>query len=196
LWKQEKFMAKAPTPPPAAEAPTPAPAAPPRSKKLLLIIIAAVLVLLLLIAAVVGFLLLKKAPASAAEGEEKAPAVASVDLTKPPTFVALEPFVVNLAPAEGERYLQVVMALRVADAKTGDSLKGFMPEIRHQINLVLSSKLPSELSTPDGREDLADEIVDRTNRVLGGATPVKGAATAPVPAGPIQAVLFNSFIVQ
>lgn len=187
-------MAKAPTPPPAAEAP--APAAPPKSKKLLVIIIAAVLVLLLLIAAVVGFILLKKAPASAEEGEEKAPAVAVVDLSKPPTFVALEPFVVNLAPAEGERYLQVVMALRVADAKTGDSLKGFMPEIRHQINLVLSSKLPSELSTPDGREDLADEIVERTNRVLGGPAPAKGAGAAAAPAGPIQAVLFNSFIVQ
>ncbi|SIR61004.1 flagellar FliL protein [Aromatoleum tolulyticum] len=186
-------MAKAPTPPPAAaEAPAPAPK---RSKKLLILLIAAVLVVALLAVAVVGLLLMKKSQSADAAGDE-APAVAAVDLNKPPTFVPMDPFVVNLAPAEGERYLQVVMALRVADAKTGENLKAFMPEIRHQINLLLSSKLPSELSTMEGREALAGEILRRTNGVLG-TPPAKAGDGKSVPAaGPIQAVLFNSFIIQ
>lgn len=187
-------MAKAPTPPPAAEAPPPP--APKRSKKLLVIIVSGVVVMLLLIAAVVGVLLLKKGHSAEDEHAEKAPATTAVDLSKPPTFVTLDPFVVNLAPAEGERFLQVVLALRVVDAKTGESLRGFMPEIRHQINLLLSSKLPSELATPEGREDLADEIVERTNSVLGAPPAAKREGTTAAPTGPIQAVLFNSFIVQ
>lgn len=188
-------MAKAPAPPPAAaEEATPAP--PKRTKKVLVLVIIGVAVVLVLVAAVVGVLLLKKGHAPEEEHTEKEAAVAAVDLTKPPTFLALEPFVVNLAAAEGERYLQVVMALRVADAKTGESLKGFMPEIRHQINLILSGKLPSEIATPEGREDLAEQIVERVNRTLGAPAPSKGEGTAAAPTGPIQAVLFNSFIVQ
>ena len=186
-------MAKAPTPPPAAAEP-PAPA-PKRSKKLLILLIAAAVVVALLAAVVVGLLLMKKSQSADADADET-PAVVAVDLNKPPTFVPMDPFVVNLAPAEGERYLQVVMALRVADAKTGENLKAFMPEIRHQINLLLSSKLPSELSTMEGREALAEEIVHRTNSVLGAPPAKAGDGKSAPAAGPIQAVLFNSFIIQ
>lgn len=188
-------MAKAPTPPPAAAEP-PAPA-PKRSKKLLILLIAAVVVVALVAAVVVGLLLMKKSQSADVDADaDEAPAVAAVDLNKPPTFVPMDPFVVNLAPAEGERYLQVVMALRVTDAKTGENLRAFMPEIRHQINLLLSSKLPSELSTMEGREALADEIVHRTNKVLGTPPAKAGDGKVTPPAGPIQAVLFNSFIIQ
>jgi len=185
-------MAKAPAAQaePAAAAPAPAP---PRSKKLLLIIVAAIVVVLVLVAGIVGVLLLKKGNAATDEHVEEH-AVPAVDLSKPPTFVTLEPFVVNLSPKEGDRYLQVVLALRVADPKTGESLKGFMPAIRHEINLLLAGKLPSELSTPDGQADLADEIVERTNKVLGAPPPKAGDKKA-APA-PIEAVMFNSFIIQ
>lgn len=185
-------MAKAPTPPPAA-AQTAAPV-PKRSKKVLILLIAAALVIALLATAVVGLLLWKKGHAGTEEGES-APTAAVVDLSRPPTFVPMDPFVVNLAPAEGERYLQAVLALQVADSKTGDNVKGFMPMIRNEINKVLSSKLPSELSTMEGREALADEIVRRTNTVLGSA-PTKQSDGKAAHAGPIQAVLFNSFIIQ
>jgi flagellar protein FliL len=188
-------MAKAPAAQPAAEAPASAPA-PKRGKKLLVIIILAVVALVVVIAAVVAVLLLRKGHATEEEHAEKPAAVATVDLSHPPTFVALDPFVVNLAPAEGDRYLQVVMALRVSDHKIAESLKGFMPDIRHEINLLLSSKLPSELSTPEGREDLATQIVNRTNQVLTGVPPPKGESAKQAVAGPIEAVRFNSFIIQ
>lgn len=179
-------MAKASAP--TAATPVSAPATPRRGMKLLVIILAAVMILLLAGATVIGLLLLKKG----GQNEAATPDSVTVDLSRPPTFMTLDPFVVNLAPGEGERYLQVVMALRVADNKTAESLKSFMPEIRHRINLVLSGKLPSELATPEGRGALASQIADEANQALG-ATP---AHTNSPSTGPIQSVLFNSIIIQ
>lgn len=189
-------MAKAPT------APADAADAPKKSKKLLIIILVLLVVVLLAGIGVVTLLLLKKgsgeATATAAAAPAEVPlAPGAVDLTKPPTFVALDPFVVNLAAGEGDRLLQVVIALRVIDAKTGDGLKGFMPEIRHRINLILRGKLPSELGTPEGQEALAVRIADDINEILG--FPPNRSATRPIGAVagvPIQAVLFNSIIIQ
>lgn len=192
-------MAKAPAKPEAAATEAPAP----KSGKLLIIILILLVVVLIVVAAAVGVVVLMKskgggdshaseaAPAAAAP----APAHAAVDLSKPPSFVTLEPFTVNLQRDEGDHYLQAVVVLRVADAKIAESLKGFMPEIRHRINLLLSSKLPSELSSIDGRETLAIEIVDQSNDALGFPPPREANRRAP-PTGPIQAVLFNSFIIQ
>lgn len=179
-------MAKAPAPP-AADA-----AAPRKSGKMKLLIIIAVIVIVLLIAgaAVIGLLLLKKGGGDDAGAAAVAP-VATMDLTRPPTFAPLDPFVVNLAPGEGERYLQVVLALQVADTKTADNLKGFMPAIRHRINLLLSNRLPSELSSLEGREALAEQMTDEVNQVLGAPPSADGK-----PSGPVRAVLFNSFIIQ
>jgi len=181
-------MAKAPATPAADEA------EPPKKKgrKLRVIILIVISALVIAAAGVVGLLLLKKGSTGDAERAESGTVSGTrADLSRPPTFVALEPFVVNLLPGEGDRYLQVVLAVRVADARTGDSLKAFMPEIRHRINMLLSNKLPSELSTYEGRETLANDITDEINTVLGGGTSPSGR-----PEGPVRAVLFNSFIIQ
>jgi len=81
------------------------------------------------------------------------------------------------------------MAMRVADEKTAQGLSAFMPEIRHRINLRLTGKLPSEISTPPGQEQLAGEIAADVNAVLG--SPAERGPTAIV-----HSVLFNSFIIQ
>lgn len=185
-------MAKAPSPPPAAE-PPPA-AARKGGKKLLIVLLAAIVLVLLVAALLIGVLLMKKGTGDEADIDGERTASSVVDLSRPPTFVPLEPFVVNLAPAEGDRYLQAVLALRVSDAKTAEHLKGFMPMIRDEINKVLSSKLPSELATLEGREELAAELARRVNAVLGGTNARNGERRSG--SGPVQAVLFNSFIVQ
>lgn len=181
-------MAKAKAAPPGDDAEA---TAKPKKGKLKLIIIIVMLIVVLAGAGVVGLLLLKKGKKDDAALADTAAASSMVDLSKPPTFVPLDPFVVNLALGEGDRFLQVVLSLRVADAKTGDNLKGFMPQIRHRINLMLSSKLPSDLATPEGREKLANEITDGVNEVLGVPPGAENRAAAPV-----QAVLFSSFIIQ
>ena len=178
---------------------------PPKKKgKLGLIIVIVLLVVLILIAVGVGALLLLKGGKdkdAEEHAQQAAPAAAqlqtagTVDLTKPPTFIPLDAFTVNLRRDEGDHYLQVVAVLRLADATMDPTLKAFMPEIRHRINLLLSSKLPSEVATIEGREALSLAITESINEALG-FKPVRDAAGKPVPNGPVQAVLFTSFIIQ
>ncbi|MHB1375300.1 MAG: flagellar basal body-associated FliL family protein [Thauera sp.] len=177
---------------------------PKKKGKLGLIIVIVLLVVLILIAVGVGALVLLKGgkdktpeeqAAAAAPAATQVQTPGTVDLAKPPTFIPLDAFTVNLRRDEGDHYLQVVAVLRVADATMDPTLKAFMPEIRHRINLLLSSKPPSEIATIEGRQALALSITEQTNEALG-FKPVRDAAGNPVPNGPVQAVLFTSFIIQ
>lgn len=183
-------MAKAPSKPETAGGET----APKKKSKLLLVLIIVLLLVALLIGGLLGWRWWIVKSKGGGEHSTDAPPV-RVDLPKPPTFVELDPFTVNLHRDEGDHYLQVVIALRVADPKLGDGLKGFMPEIRHRINMLLSSKLPSEVTTIEGRELLALNIMDETNAALG-YPPTPDSSGRLTSNGPVQAVLFNSFIIQ
>jgi flagellar FliL protein len=89
---------------------------------------------------------------------------------KPPVFVNLEPFTVNLQPEDAEQYLQVVTTLKLDDKKAADVLKEYMPEVRHKILLLLAGKKPSEIATPAGREKLASDIRFSVNGIIAAAT--------------------------
>jgi len=189
-------MAKAPAKPETEEATV----AKGGSKKLV-VIIAALVVLLVAVGGGLGFMLMKKkhteGEADGAHAAEPEKPKVVVDKGKPPTFVPLEAFTVNLAPENGEHFLQALLVLKVADPKAGDELKMYMPEIRHRVNLILSGRRPSELVSIQGREDLAEEIMEETNDVLGYPPPPKRSTRRAVePTGPVLAVLFNTFIVQ
>lgn len=178
---------------------------PKKKGKLGLILIIVLVVIVLVLGALVGLLLLKGGKdkghdepaeqAAQSQPQQQLQMTGTVDLTKPPTFIPLDAFTVNLRRDEGDHYLQVVAVLKVADATMDPTLKAFMPEIRHRINLLLSSKLPSEVATVEGRESLALSITEHINEALG-FKPVRDAAGKPVPNGPVQAVLFTSFIIQ
>ncbi len=176
---------------------------PKKKGKLGLILIIVLVVIVLVLGALVALLLLKggkdkeheEPAAHAAPAAQQLHTTGTVDLTKPPTFIPLDAFTVNLRRDEGDHYLQVVAVMRVADATMDPTLKAFMPEIRHRINLLLSSKLPSEVATVEGREALSLAITESVNEALG-FKPVRDAAGKPVPNGPVQAVLFTSFIIQ
>jgi len=90
---------------------------------------------------------------------------------KPPVFVNLEPFTVNLQQESGaDQYLQAVAVLRVIDDKASETLKQYMPELRHRTLMLLSSKKASEIATPDGREKLALEMRATVNQLIAAAT--------------------------
>jgi len=175
-------------------------AAPKKGGKKLLIIILVVVLLLVIAGGAVAFLLLKKSHSEDGgdgHAQEEPAKQLKVDLSHPPIFVTLDPFTVNLAPSEGDHFLQVVMVLKVVDATVAEQMKAYMPEIRHEVNLVLSSKLPSEVATVPGREELAMECMERINFVLGFDKPAEDRRQRdPGPWGPVISVLFNSFIVQ
>ena len=208
----------------------PAADAPPAKggKKKLIIIIAAVL-LLVLVGGGAAFVLLKKKPAEGEEegaesgggghGKPKAEAHAEPakpnmkhDPKHPPTFVPLDPFTVNLADKESERYAQVAVTLEIEDAKTADELKVYMPAIRNNILMVLSHKTAATLLTREGKEKLSRSILYAAVRPLGydiddeddeDEPPAdeppkkkKKKKKAPPTNLPISAVHFSNFIVQ
>ena len=184
------------------------------SKKMIVII--AVLALLLAAGGGAAFWIMKKraaaaaAAAAAAEGGEVAEAVevkqAKPDLKSAPTFVPLDPFTVNLADREAERYAQVGITFELADAKAGELLKAYMPAIRNNILLALGSKTAAQLNERDGKLRLAAEIRREALRPLGydiKLPAMNATGTEPRVAKqddeeetPIRAVHFSNFIIQ
>ena len=182
-------------------------AAPPKGKKKLFIIIgAAVLVLVLAVVAVL--MLTKKPPEDAEEGgaaaKPKAAAAVKRDPKAPPVFVPLEPFTVNLADRDAERYAQVGITLEVTDAAVGEQMKLYMPAIRNNILMAISDKTAAELQTREGKDKLAGKVQRETSRALGyeveepeEEAPAKRKKKRRVePVLPVTAVLFSNFIIQ
>lgn len=186
--------------------------APKKSKKMLFIIIA--VVLLLVVGGAAAFFMMAGSHDEEVDEEhademvddEGADAKAKKAKLKkkkeaeakglPPVFVELEPFTVNLQPETGtDQYLQVKASVKVDEQHAADNLKAYMPEIRHHVLLLLSGKKASELAHPEGREVLAAQIMNSINGIVGEVpTNKKGEPEEPV--GPVEAVLFTSFIVQ
>ncbi|MBP6901262.1 MAG: flagellar basal body-associated FliL family protein [Burkholderiaceae bacterium] len=201
----------------------PAPAA--GGKKKLIIIIAVVL-LLVLIGGGAAFFLLKKKHADGEEGEDgghaeakskpkaeavHAPAPKLRDPKNPPVFVPLDPFTVNLADRESDRYAQVGVTLEIDDAKFGDQMKQYMPAIRSNILIVLSAKTAEQLLSREGKDKLARQILLASVQPLGypvdfeededeaadGEAPKKKKKKKPVMQSfPVLAVHFSTFVVQ
>jgi len=114
-----------------------------------------------------------------------AKAVKSVS-NKPPAFVPLEPFTVNLQIEEAAQYLQVGLTLKITDSAYTEAIKLNMPDIRNRILLLLSNKKASQISSLEGKQTLASEIMSEAAQALGPS----------VPAGGISSVLFTSFVIQ
>lgn len=195
---------------PAATAAVAAPQAPAKGKKkLILVVVAALLVVLLAGGGATVFVLKKRAADAAAEAGEDGAAGAGADKAAhhgPPIFVPLEPFVVNLADKEQDRYAQIGITLEVEDAKFAEEMKLYMPAIRNAILMILAHKQAAELLDRSGKEALAEEIMRESVRPMGieiAPDPAEGAASAgkrakgaQAAANPVRRVHFASFIVQ
>lgn len=171
-------------------------AAPAKSNKKLLIIIIAAVVLVLGIGGTVGYLLLKSDPEHSEEDGE-APAEKAKPAKKKkaekeaaPVYVPIDAFTVNLVPENGDQFLQLIISVEVDNAATGEHLKQYMPKLRNDLTMILSSKKASELITKEGKEKLAEEIKEQINGILEPSS--KGKKRD----GPIKEVLFTSFIIQ
>ena len=196
-------------------------------KKKLIVIIAAVLVLVLAGGGATVFMLKKKAAAAAAEeaADEDGTAKPAHSAAKgghrtPPTFLPMDPFVVNLADREADRFAQIGITIEVDDAKFAEEMKAYMPAIRNGILMVLAHKTSQQLLERSGKEALAAEIMREAVRPMG--IEVEEAAEAATEAvakdsakteaeetpkakkkhkkaaehNPVQKVHFSSFIIQ
>jgi flagellar FliL protein len=152
-----------------AAAAAPAGDTPPKKgkKKMIIIILVVVVVLALAAGGGVVFLKMRQADRDAqADGEDSAHVEKKPKKEKKkedphavPVFVPLDPFVVNLADRETDRFAQVGITLGVEDAKAGEELKAYLPAIRNNILLLLAHKTSAELMTAEGKEKLARQVL-------------------------------------
>jgi flagellar FliL protein len=182
-------------------------------KKLLVLLVVALLVVAIAGGGVLWFLK-KRAARLAAEAENgdavaEAPAEHKRDAKHAPTFVPLDPFTVNLADREAERYAQIGVTLELEDAHAADDIKAYMPAIRSGILMVLAQKTSQDLLDAEGKKKLAFEIKREASRALGIEIEDEMAPKAPKPASgakpakrkvyepsPISKVHFSNFIIQ
>lgn len=197
---------------PAADAAAP----PPKGKKKLIVIVA-VAALVLAGGGGAATVLLKKKPADTEDGADEhgtsSAAAARHDPKAVPTFVPLDPFTVNLADRDTERYAQIAITLEIADAHLTDQIKNFMPAIRNNILMAIADRTAAEMLGRDGKNKLAEAIRRETSRALGVEAGEDDGAEAEDPADkadkgrkkkkkkaaavlPVKAVHFSNFIVQ
>jgi flagellar FliL protein len=120
-------------------------------------------------------------------GQHTAQAAATAKpVVKPPVFLVLEPFTVNLQHEDGQQFLQVGMTLQAASQSQADAITLYMPQVRSRILLLLSSKKASEILSSDGKRKLAAEILAQIAQPL---TP-QGSKQD------VSEVYFTSFVVQ
>ena len=104
----------------------------------------------------------------------------------PPEYLAVEPFTVNLQPESGDQYLQVAFTLQVDGPEQAEIIKTNMAKVRSRVLLLLSGKKASEISTVEGKQQLAGEIL----------AAVKEPFDAHGDEQEVSDVLFTSFIIQ
>lgn len=179
----------------------------PKSKRKLIVILAVVLAL----AAGGGaaaFFLLKKPEASQAKAkhtekaeeghEEAADGEAAEEETAEEesgghadpktalTYVPFETFTVNLLPDPDDKFLQLDLTVEVKGAELAEKMKTQMPALRNRVLLLLTSKKASDISTPEGKAQLSQELLVELKKPLAAhGKPLK-----------VTQVLFTSFVIQ
>lgn len=142
-----------------------------------------ILVVLALLAAAGGAAWYFLGPQSAANAAGKK----SSEPAKPPVFLVVEPFTVNLQPETlGDQYLQIAFSLQVSTEKDVEAIKQYLPQVRSRLLLLLSGKKASEIATVEGKKKLADEIMEQVRQPFApGAAPQN-----------VSNVFFTSFVIQ
>lgn len=79
--------------------------------------------------------------------------------SEPPQYVPIESFTINLQPEVGEQYLQIAFTLQVPNEKQGEEIKANMAKVRSRVLLLLSGKKASDISSVEGKQKLASEIM-------------------------------------
>jgi len=182
------------------------------SSKKKLIVIGAIVALLVVAGAAAALIMMNRHGGDEEEGA--APHKAAAAKAGPPTFLALENMVVNLADPGGDRFAQIGITLELEDAKTAEQVKQYLPAIRSAILLLVSQRTAQELLAREGKEKLAYDVLREVSRPLGYRVSKKPRKKASQEAdedsdedppergrqsqsqNPVRQVLFSSFIIQ
>ena len=95
---------------------------------------------------------------------------------------ALDPFVVNLADEDADRYLKATVQLEFFGGRVPRELNARLPQIRDLLLTLFTSKPFADVRAAQGKAELRDEIVNRVNHALRRDL--------------VKAVYFTEFVVQ
>lgn len=119
-----------------------------------------------------------------------------------PRFVDLGTFSNHLGGEESGQSLKASLSLKLTHPGLEKKVTASLPEIQHHVNMVLQSKLPSELSTYEDKERLAQQLKQHVEYVMGfrKTTPAIGSTwvddVPTIKDNGISAVLFTAFLIQ
>jgi flagellar FliL protein len=94
----------------------------------------------------------------------------------------MEPFIVNLLDRDGKRYLKTTIGFEIENRDIKNELTQHTPQLRDAILLLLTSKSFEDISKPEGKLLLKNELIARINQILPGAG--------------VRTLYFTEFIVQ
>ncbi len=97
---------------------------------------------------------------------------------------SVDSIVVNLM-GPTQQYIQVGMTLKLSKPEVADKIKLYMPVVRNNLILLLTTKSASEVETLDGKQKLVKESKNIINKAIE-LTGKEG----------VTDVLFTSFIIQ
>jgi flagellar protein FliL len=78
----------------------------------------------------------------------------------------LEPFIVNLADPNHQRYLKIRISLESKEIKVNEEYEKRLPQLRDMILTLLSGKSYKDIYDSDGKNKLREEITSRLNQLL------------------------------
>ncbi len=99
-----------------------------------------------------------------------------------PLFFPLEPFILNLADIDSNRYLKISVTLEFNDTKGTQDAEARIPQIRDAMILLMSSLTYGDIHSIEGKITLQSEIQNRLNKILD--------------AGSVKRVYFTDLVVQ
>jgi flagellar FliL protein len=94
----------------------------------------------------------------------------------------MEPFIVNLIGRDGKRYLKTTIEFEVEGRDMKNAFTRHTPQLRDAILLLLTSKSFEDISMPEGKLRLKNELIARINQIL--------------PSAGIRTLYFTEFVVQ
>jgi flagellar FliL protein len=94
----------------------------------------------------------------------------------------MDPFVVNLMDTEPQRYLKVKIDIESHEAKADEEFEKRLPQLRDIILTILTSKTYKEIYDSEGKKKLKEEIILKTNQLVGNSR--------------VKSIYYTEFVVQ
>lgn len=159
-------------------------AVPAKDNKKLFIIIGAAVLALIVIAVIVAMMMgggkgEKPAKAQEAKAEKKG---AGGEKASAATVYPLEPFIVNIYDGQELRYLKIKVEFEMAAAEIKTEIDAQQSALRDAVLVLLTTKTMREVQDLQGKNQLRDEILSTTVKILGPGKVIK--------------VYFTDFVVQ